>query len=45
MFKNALLLGNQYTSLKAVHDQVQYFRNTAPFKEKITDPLRRNQKG
>ena len=38
MFKNALLLGNQYTSLKAVHDQVQYFRNTAPFKEKITVP-------
>ena len=45
MFKNALLLGNQYTSLKAVHDQVQYFRNTAHFKETKTHPLRRNQKG
>jgi len=32
-------LGNQYTSLKAVHDQAQYFRNTLPLsKEKKLIP-------
>ena len=43
-FKNALLLGNQYTSLKAVHDQVQYFRNTTPFKEKKNTSLTKKSK-